>query len=148
MKIRNGFVSNSSSSSFIVVFPWEPTCADDVHTILFGQDEKLLGEDYYDDKFKLPSRWAAELIWRDIQKHKPDHPDFTRRMEATKEELDSLLYEDEHYRGTVVKALLEAVFLRKPVYMFEYADNESSAESILHSGAAFENAQMFCISHH
>jgi hypothetical protein len=119
-----------------------------VHEILFGSAEKLLGDDYYDDKFKLPSRWAAELIWRDIQKHKPTHPDFTRRMEATKEELDSLLYEDEHYRGTVVKALVEAVFLHKPIYMFEYADNESSAESILCSGVAFENVTAHKISSH
>ena len=31
MKQRNGFVSNSSSSSFIVVFPKKPQSTEEVH---------------------------------------------------------------------------------------------------------------------
>lgn len=148
MKIRNGFVSNSSSSSFIVVFPWAPTCADDVHTILFGANEKVLGDEYYDDKFKLPSRWAAELIWRDIKKQRPGGSDFIRTLEDTKNAVESLLYENEQYRDTVVKALVEAAIRRQPVYAFDYSDNESSAESILCSGTAFENVTAHKISSH
>ena len=148
MKIRNGFVSNSSSSSFIVVFPWDPTCADDVHTILFGTNEKLLGDYYYDDKFKLPSRWAAELIWRDIQKQRPGGADFGSVLNATINTIESLLYENEHQRDAVVKAVVEAAIRRQPIYAFDYWDNESSAESILCSGEAFENVMSYKIASH
>jgi hypothetical protein len=39
MKIRNGFVSNSSSSSFVVAFPHKPQDEDDVKKMLFGKQE-------------------------------------------------------------------------------------------------------------
>ncbi len=39
MKIRTGFVSNSSSSSFVVAFPHKPESAEDVKKMLFGKQE-------------------------------------------------------------------------------------------------------------
>lgn len=36
MKIRNGFVSNSSSSSFLVIFPHAPASKEDIKDMLFG----------------------------------------------------------------------------------------------------------------
>lgn len=41
MKIRNGFVSNSSSSSFIVVWDKKPQSIDEIKNILFGELENL-----------------------------------------------------------------------------------------------------------
>jgi hypothetical protein len=39
MKIRKGFVSNSSSSSFVVVFPHKPESAEETREMMFGKQE-------------------------------------------------------------------------------------------------------------
>ncbi|KKK77527.1 hypothetical protein LCGC14_2852710, partial [marine sediment metagenome] len=39
MKIRQGFISNSSSSSFIVAFPKIPKNQNELQTMLFGDKE-------------------------------------------------------------------------------------------------------------
>ena len=62
MKIRNGFVSNSSSSSFLVAFkPEEIKTVDALNETLFGEDE--IHEGY--DTYKI-----TETVWNDIQKQK------------------------------------------------------------------------------
>lgn len=42
MKIRNGFVSNSSSSSFIVAFPKRPQTIEDVKEFLFNSESRSI----------------------------------------------------------------------------------------------------------
>lgn len=42
MKIRNGFVSNSSSSSFVVVFPKKPKNSEEVKEYMFEKEKKTL----------------------------------------------------------------------------------------------------------
>ena len=39
MKIRHGFVSNSSSSSFVVAFPHKPETVEDLKGMMFGKQE-------------------------------------------------------------------------------------------------------------
>ena len=39
MKIRNGFVSNSSSSSFVVAFDKKPETVEELKKLLFGEEE-------------------------------------------------------------------------------------------------------------
>lgn len=41
MKNRNGFVSNSSSSSFIVALPHEPRSKEDLQKMIFGDDTEF-----------------------------------------------------------------------------------------------------------
>jgi len=65
MKTRNGFVSNSSSSSFVVAFPKRPKTLEEVKKFLFG-DKNAEGEvEYYDSK--IPVDQVAEQVLRDIQ---------------------------------------------------------------------------------
>lgn len=43
MKIRNGFVSNSSSSSFVVILPKEPVGYSDLKELMFGKENGAIG---------------------------------------------------------------------------------------------------------
>jgi len=62
VKIRTGFVSNSSSSSFVVAFDSIPESAHSLQTLLFGDARKW---EVYDDS--VPTRTLAQIVWRDIQ---------------------------------------------------------------------------------
>ena len=64
MKIRQGFVSNSSSSSFIVLFPHAPKSAEEVKEILFS-DEKLYGSPYSDTMWDTSK--VSKTLFEDIQ---------------------------------------------------------------------------------
>ena len=66
MKIRAGFVSNSSSSSFVVAFPKQPESAQDVLEMLFpGQkpDDIISIYDY-----SKTCKEIADRVWVDVRK--------------------------------------------------------------------------------
>ena len=77
MKIRHGFVSNSSSSSFIIIAPknMEPT-ADNFHQAIWGTDEKLEFPAMYGGAYgdiPVDSKPIAEDIVRQIEEgHQED----------------------------------------------------------------------------
>jgi hypothetical protein len=64
MKIREGFVSNSSSSSFIVKFPREPKSVTEVSQILFGDATKY-SSPYGDSMWDVEQ--VAKTVFDDIQ---------------------------------------------------------------------------------
>jgi hypothetical protein len=66
MKIRKGYVSNSSSSSFLVAFPKYPKSVDDVHEILFGKNQGLY-------ELKWPTKDIAKIVFDDIKRQVPNN---------------------------------------------------------------------------
>ncbi len=64
MKIRNGFVSNSSSSSFILKLPHYPSSYEDMKKMLLGDEDPLVLTHYDDTAF--PTRQVIEIIYRDV----------------------------------------------------------------------------------
>lgn len=65
MKIRNGFVSNSSSSSFIIKLQYLPKSPEDVKDMLFGDQEPPMFVIDWDDQGYLTDR-LCEIIFNDI----------------------------------------------------------------------------------
>ncbi len=172
MKIRNGFVSNSSSSSFLVVFPREPKSAEEVRTMLFDENEKLYG--YYDDNYSV--QHVAETVWSDICSQTPND------IQAAKEELEgfdsvgSPEYDDfkhlpekevwEAYNNALKiyagKKMKEFFNIRKlklqkinnetvetgVLYIFEFSDNDGSYNAALEHGNLFNKLKYIRISKH
>lgn len=64
MKIRNGHVSNSSSSSFVVAFPEKPKSWEDVLKFMFFGKEGGVGIDYCDEGMSY--RQVAKRVFDDI----------------------------------------------------------------------------------
>lgn len=67
MKIRNGFVSNSSSSSFVVAFPHKPKDEHDVKEILFGKNDWHYADGLSVD-VEIPAIDIAKNVFAKIEK--------------------------------------------------------------------------------
>ena len=70
MKYRNGFVSNSSSSSFLVAFPHNPKSVKDVQEMVFG-DTKNFVHPY--DSVVYAVEQISQIIWDEVKKQIPNN---------------------------------------------------------------------------
>ena len=69
MKIRSGFVSNSSSSSFVVAFARKPKNEEEVFETLFGKDtEGFVQLNNFTDV--TPNKVVAERVFKDVKESK------------------------------------------------------------------------------
>lgn len=94
MKIRKGFVSNSSSTSFIVAFPKEMKSPDDIKEVLFDNKDAVSAM-YYDEAFSTSD--LAALVYRcyldgDIDKLEGDSEDSPKGEEEVINELSQRYY--------------------------------------------------------
>jgi hypothetical protein len=176
MKIRNGFVSNSSSSSFIVIFPRIPKSAKDVKNMLFKPNQKIYKGLYDDDKYTIEE--VAETVWKDIQEQKVND------IELAIDELSRLSYDgdseepkyedfqdsngktdweqyDKACEKFGKKRFKEFFNVRKNklkklnnehvddvFYIFEYSDNNGSYFTALEHGNLFKNLKHIRINKH
>jgi hypothetical protein len=170
MKIRNGFVSNSSSSSFIVSFPSIPKCLEDVQEVLFGTTPTYPNPYQYGSS---PTEWStkevAETVWSDIQKQQPlnfeelvKHFNSGQLSYGSKDpsepkypDFKSASFEDaleEYHKQSEVWATKKATeFAKENVgyfYLFKYSDNDGHYYSALEHGNLFSKLPHVTMSHH
>lgn len=159
MKFRDGFVSNSSSSSFIVAFKKKPENVSEVKEVLFGSEEQL---DYYDEKF---TTWQiAQQVFDDIKeplteeqiaeelsygylddKDAPEYSAFVKEDGRT--DFDEYHKAKNKYAQKRAKKFLKIAKGRQ-IYKFHYSDNDSNFFSAMEHGEIFYKLPHIQISHH
>lgn len=67
MKTRNGFVSNSSSSSFIIIFPKKPKTREELRTMFFGKNPPSSFAHLYSDDEVYSCDDVVDSLWTEIK---------------------------------------------------------------------------------
>lgn len=166
MKTRTGFVSNSSSSSFILIFDKDPSSIDNLTEMLgecnnyddyYGETttEEVINRVHCDVMSKMPAsipelmdELGSNLSW-----------DIYKQMESRRHEfidpITGKLDTDRYYEALEAEEAKQLApmiekFKRenadKFVYILEYDDCGSDA--FLESGSAFSNVKNIRVSHH
>ena len=176
MKIRNGFVSNSSSSSFIIALKEKPKSAKDLQNILFGEKEYFFIDNpncpAFIDPFSLTSKEAAKTIFKDLKKpaslkeikeelrwgtlYSKDKPKNIRYPKCPSyEENEALREKKEKEYDKKVNIYIEKVlkqFLQKTknfkYFIVEYSDNDGALEAVLEHEGSFNKIPHIQVSKH
>jgi len=168
MKIRQGFVSNSSSSSFIVPFPKDmEMTVSNIHKYLYGDTPFSIY--YYESS--VSSMEAAQIIHDEIHKQTsndkkrlydamdgwiPGQPewDYSNNplLPANHEEWNKQWrkYEKrlERYRNGLLNEYTHKWGDNVDLYTFVFSDEDGLPWVVLEYGPTFDNVPHLAISHH
>jgi len=165
VKKRDGFVSNSSSSSFIVAFKEKPQTKEELKKILFGDIEI---HSFYDNF--LTAEQAAKIIFNDFKEPIgekeiikelgcgwpqvegdpiPEYPisDFNEPKEERFDRYERYRKEVEEWNTQATKKFMEES-KGMQYFIFEYSDNDGSPYCALEHGGTFDNVPNIRVSKH
>ncbi len=160
MKVRKGFVSNSSSSSFIVAFTKVPETAEELRNMLFEDEEMYHGYNHC-----YPTSQVAETVFADMESPLDDdalieefqngHIDGCPRFgdfdnfDNCAGKTDWKAYQSACYNFAKKMAIrFKDNNPKATFFQFEYHDNDGNYGSDLEHGDLFKNMRHEKISHH
>lgn len=163
MRARLGFVSNSSSSSFIVAFKEKPKTKEELKKILFGDLEL-----HSIDDLSMSSSDASEIIFNDFKEpldlnsiidvlsegypNEVGRPEFpylgpTLSQEEKQEALKKYQEKYNLYCSNIAENFKNKTE-GMSYYLFEYSDEDRPHGIILEHGDTFERVPHLIVSHH
>lgn len=171
MKIRHSYVSNSSTTGYIIALDHIPQSVEDMKQLLFGDNNTDIVCDIYSGIVVYTPMDLAEIVYRDMQKpltptevrshassgylYPPaGYPkksrlvrDYCRFRYETEDERDrqTRAYDRWTYRcaDTYLAQHPDKIYLN-----YTYSDDSGPILALLHDGVAFENIPKLIMSYH
>lgn len=153
MKIRDGFVTNSSSTCFVVIFDHMPACSLDLQKMLFGDDKVI---DCYDDD-PISTKEVAEFIYDEMSGQTPNDinglsESVAHLLEGAPGQNDFIGLDGEQtgfYDDAVQefgRKFMQRILDEDPsraIFHFRFSDNVGGVEAVAKSAGVFERLKHY-----
>ena len=131
MKIRNGFVSNSSSSSFVVAFDKIPRTRKQLRNMMFPDNDQSAVKFY---NYSESIDEIVNVVFKDIKRQ----PDIQESNEYLGYDIEQEVEDFKKIHQPEGKTCLQ----------FNYADEDGGFFTVMEHGGIFDNMPHIQISHH